>query len=48
MERNMRLNEDVVRFLTTRLEAATKNPSPIIDRNNDNFERFNMNNEEAA
>ncbi len=40
MERNMRLNEDVVRHLTTRLEAPTKGPSVIIDKNNDNADRI--------
>ena len=40
MERNMRLNEDVVRHLTTRLEAPSKGPSVIIDKNNDNADRI--------
>lgn len=48
MERNIRLNEDVVRHLTTRLEEPTKGPSVIIDRNNDNAERIDRNEEEAA
>ncbi len=47
MERNMRLNEDVLRFLTVKLEEPSKNPSPVIDRNNDNADRF-ASNEEAA
>ena len=40
MERNMRLNEDVVRHLTTRLEEASKGPSVIIDKNNDSADRI--------
>ncbi len=40
MERNIRLNEDVVRHLTTRLDAPSKGPSVIIDKNNDNAERI--------
>lgn len=32
MERQMRLNEDVVRFLTTRLEKATDGPSVVMDK----------------
>lgn len=47
MERNMRLHEDCMRFLTIKLDALSKGPSPIIDRNNDNSDRFNSN-EEAA
>lgn len=48
MERNMRLNEDVVRHLTTRLDAATKGPSVIIDKNNDNADRISSAIEEEA
>lgn len=47
MERNIRLNEDVVRHLTTRLEIPSKGPSVIIDKNNDNADRID-NQEEAA
>ena len=47
MERNIRLNEDVVRHLTTRLEEPSKGPSVIIDKNNDNADRVE-NTEEAA
>lgn len=46
MERNIRLNEDVVRHLTIRLEDATKGPSAIIDNNRQDFDDFNQ--EEAA
>ncbi len=35
MERNMRLNEDVVRYLTVRREEASKGQSAILDRNTD-------------
>ena len=48
MERNIRLNEDVVRHLTTRLEEPTKGPSVIIDKNNDNADRIDNVLEEAA
>lgn len=48
MERNMRLNEDVVRHLTTRLEVPSKGPSVIIDKNNDNAERVDRSIEEEA
>lgn len=42
MERTMRLNEDVLRFLTVRREALSKGPSPIMDRSRD------YNNEDTA
>ncbi|PZP55992.1 MAG: 30S ribosomal protein S6 [Micavibrio aeruginosavorus] len=48
MERNIRLNEDVVRHLTTRLEAPSKGPSVIIDKNNDSAERISGAVEEEA
>jgi len=48
MERNMRLHEDVVRHLTTRLEAPSKGPSVIIDKNNDNADRIASAIEEEA
>lgn len=46
MERNMRLNEDVMRFLTVRREELSKGPSPVIDRNRDD-DRFNTEQEAA-
>ena len=46
MERNMRLNEEVVRYLTIKREEASKGPSAPIDKNNDN-DRFTTE-EEAA
>jgi small subunit ribosomal protein S6 len=39
MERNMRFNEEVLRFLTVRLEAASTEQSPIL--NKDRFENDN-------
>lgn len=33
MERNMRINEDVLRYMTIRLDELSKGPSPIIDKN---------------
>lgn len=32
MERNMRLNEDVLRFMSVRLEEPSKGQSPILER----------------
>jgi len=32
MERNMRINEDVLRYLTVKVEALDANPSPILQR----------------
>lgn len=32
MERNMRINEDVLRYMTIRLDELSKGPSPIIDK----------------
>ena len=32
LERNLRLNEDVMHSLTTRLDALSKGPSPILDK----------------
>ena len=40
VERTLRLNEDVMRYMTVRLEALSKGPSKIIDKNTDNeFEK---------
>lgn len=38
MERNIRLNEDVLRYMTLRLDEPTKGPSAMLggDRSNDN------------
>ncbi len=33
MERTMRLNEDIMRYMTIRLEEPTKGPSAIMDKN---------------
>ena len=35
MERNMRLNEDVLRFLTTRIDETRSEPSPIMQGKGD-------------
>jgi small subunit ribosomal protein S6 len=35
MERNMRLNEDVLRYLTTRIDEARPEPSPIMQGKGD-------------
>lgn len=32
MERNMRINEDILRYMTVRLDELSKGPSPIIDK----------------
>lgn len=45
MERQMRIHEDIVRFLSIRLDEHSKGPSAIIDKNNDN-DRYET--EEAA
>lgn len=47
MERNIRLNEDIVRHLTMRLETPSDGPSAILDNSRNDFDDFNMN-EEAA
>lgn len=44
LERNLRLNEDVLRSLTTRLDELSKGPSAIIDRSN----RYDTAEKEAA
>ncbi len=39
VERTLRLNEDVIRYMTIRLDEPSKGPSKIIDKNtNDDFE----------
>lgn len=45
MERQMRINENVVRYMSVRIEEPSKGPSAIIDKNNET-ERFM--DEEAA
>ncbi len=39
MERRMRLNEDVLRFMTLRVEAIEEAPSAILSRKSDDRER---------
>ncbi len=36
VERTLRLNEEVVRYMTIRLDEPSKGPSKIIDKNSDN------------
>ncbi len=54
MERQMRLNEDVVRFLTTRQEKLSDGPSVVMDKGgrdddrSDRKPRDNNDNKEAA
>lgn len=46
MERNMRFNEDVLRFLTVRREAASTEQSPVL--NKDRFENDNRFEDQAG
>ena len=39
MERNMRLNEDVIRFLTVRVDELEEGPSAVLQRRDDRGER---------
>jgi small subunit ribosomal protein S6 len=39
MERQLRLNEDVLRFMTVRTETIDEAPSPILSRKSDDRER---------
>jgi small subunit ribosomal protein S6 len=39
MERNMRLNEDVIRFLTVKVETLEEGPSAVLQRRDDRSER---------
>ena len=39
MERNMRLNEDVIRFLTVRVDALEEGPSAVMQKRDDRGER---------
>ena len=39
LERNLRLNEDVLRYMSIRLEEPTKGPSKIIDKYSDDSEK---------
>jgi len=39
MERQLRLNEDVLRFMTVRVETVDETPSPILSRRSDDRER---------
>lgn len=46
MERQMRINEDVLRFLTTRVEAHEEDPSAMMSRR-DRDERFGKDKDES-
>jgi small subunit ribosomal protein S6 len=48
IERLMRLDEDVLRYLTTRLEKATESQSVILDKGSDRDEPKKFDNKEAA
>ncbi len=39
MERQLRLNEDVLRFMTIRVDAIDENPSAVLTRKSDDRER---------
>ena len=39
MERQLRLNEDILRFMTVRIEAIDETPSAILSRKSDDRER---------
>lgn len=47
MERNLRLNEDVMRFMSLKLDAASEGSSIIVDRDKSRNENYE-NKEEAA
>jgi small subunit ribosomal protein S6 len=47
MERTMRFNEEILRFLTVRREEASKDQSPILLKDRDDL-RFDDNMMEAA
>lgn len=38
MERTLRLNEEVVRYMTIKLDELSKGPSKIIDKSSDDFD----------
>ena len=48
LERNMRFNEDVLRFISVRLEGASKGPSAIMDKGGRDDESTTPNEKEAA
>lgn len=48
LERNMRLNEDIMRSQTLRLEEPTEGPSIIMDKSGDNDDKKPYNKKEAA
>lgn len=49
MERNLRLNEDVMRYMTIKLEELSKGQSIILDKNSSRYDNEDSNtNKEAA
>jgi small subunit ribosomal protein S6 len=48
LERNLRLNEDVMRFLTVRLEEPSKGQSVILDKSSRNYDNDETSSKEAA
>lgn len=49
MERTLRLNEEVVRYMTIKIDEPSKGPSKIIDKNNDDYDNSNkFDSKEAA
>lgn len=40
LERNLRLSEDILRYLTVRETALSEGPSPILSRSHDNDDRY--------
>ncbi|MFN3700948.1 MAG: 30S ribosomal protein S6 [Alphaproteobacteria bacterium] len=48
LERNLRLNEDVMRFLTVRLEEPSKGQSIILDKGGRNYDNDETSSKEAA
>ncbi len=46
MERQMKLNEDILRYLSVRVEALDNNPSALMQRNyrEENYQSFNEGN----
>lgn len=48
MERQMRLNEDVLRFLTVKNEALSKGPSVMMERGGRDYEEAEQQQQEVA
>ena len=48
MERQMRIHEDIVRYMTISIDEPSKGPSAIISKDNDNDAPYTPREEEAA